>query len=178
MVGIYEWIFTHIGSAKEYYRKLESSKSYKEYIHVAKGLDSFLGNEAWKEVPKETYYDWKLVQKSLAEMKETLKTNDVQGSIRVLLDGPVRGNHAGIENEALYSHTYSGTKGLIEEYYETVVKLIDRVAKSDLDKREKYSFFKRASRLYGTTALCLSGGGAFGYYHRKSVRASLLSHYL
>jgi len=34
-----------------------------------------------------------------------------------------------------------------------------------LTPTEKYKFFKIAGAQYGQTALCLSGGAAFGYYH-------------
>lgn len=36
---------------------------------------------------------------------------------------------------------------------------------------EKYKFVKTASAQYGQTALCLSGGATFGYYHLGVVKA-------
>lgn len=43
----------------------------------------------------------------------------------------------------------------------------------DLPDEEKRSFLKSIYKNYGRTALCLSGGAGFGYYHLGVVRALL-----
>ena len=42
-----------------------------------------------------------------------------------------------------------------------------------INAQEKYQFFKKTTRLYGQSALCLSGGAQFGNYHLGVVRALL-----
>lgn len=44
---------------------------------------------------------------------------------------------------------------------------------STLTDEEKRSFLKSIYKNYGRTALCLSGGAGFGYYHLGVVRALL-----
>ena len=44
---------------------------------------------------------------------------------------------------------------------------------TDLNAEEKASFFRTVSRHFGSTALALSGGASFGYYHFGVVRALL-----
>ena len=43
----------------------------------------------------------------------------------------------------------------------------------DLHHRERFKFFKLATKNYGRTALCLSGGAANGYYHLGVIRELL-----
>ena len=57
----------------------------------------------------------------------------------VILQGCLK-NFAGIENRQLYSHRYYGTKNLVEEYYQEVVKcleLINQDNDNDNDDNEK-----------------------------------------
>lgn len=40
-----------------------------------------------------------------------------------------------------------------------------------LGEEDKRRFFKQCTKMYGRTALCLSGGGAFGFYHVGVLKA-------
>lgn len=55
-----------------------------------------------------------------------------------------------------------------------VIQSIEAVVHSTkLSDEEKRSFLKSIYKNYGRTALCLSGGAGFGYYHLGVVRALL-----
>lgn len=47
------------------------------------------------------------------------------------------------------------------------------ILSTNLNDEEKRSFFKSIYKNYGRTALCLSGGAGFGYYHLGVARALL-----
>lgn len=74
----------------------------------------------------------------------------------------------------MYSETFYGTKDLIEAYITEQEMSLECIRKSaELSLDEKKRFFKRVNTNLGTTALCLSGGATFGYYHFGVVKAFL-----
>jgi predicted acylesterase/phospholipase RssA len=94
--------------------------------------------------------------------------------LRALLEACVKNNFAGVENPRLYSEAYSGTKDLVQEYIEEVHTCIQLVRDCrEIDKEVKYQHFKHLDTNFGRTALCLSGGATFAYYHFGVVKALL-----
>jgi len=113
------------------------------------------------------------VRKVLRSLRSFREKNDARGVIGVL-ETCVRTNFAGIESSRLYSETFFGTKDLIEAYVTEQEKALEFIRRSpDLSNEEKKRFFKSINTNLGTTALCLSGGAAFGYYHFGVVKAFL-----
>jgi predicted acylesterase/phospholipase RssA len=94
--------------------------------------------------------------------------------LRSLLEACVKNNFAGVENPRIYSEAYSGTKELVQEYIDEVHACIQLVLNSkQFDKEAKYQHFKHLDTNFGRTALCLSGGATFAYYHFGVVKALL-----
>jgi len=79
----------------------------------------------------------------------------------------------GIRNYALYYQTYWGTKHLIHNFMEEVLHATLHLRDSELTATQKLTFFNAANQALGRSALCLSGGGSFGYFHFGVVRALL-----
>ncbi|KAG6831598.1 hypothetical protein H0H92_009071 [Tricholoma furcatifolium] len=74
----------------------------------------------------------------------------------------------------LVKRTFLGTKDLIESYFEELERALEFIRESiDLSIDEKKRFFKSANTNLGISALCLSGGASFGYYHVGVVKAFL-----
>ncbi|KAG5351312.1 hypothetical protein C0989_007013 [Termitomyces sp. Mn162] len=123
-----------------------------EWKEAAVILDEYLHFHEWKTIDEDTFYDWNLVKK-----------------------------------------TFLGTKNLIESYFNELEKALEFVRETpDLSIDEKKRFFKSANTnlgnfypergsldcnlhawLQGISALCLSGGASFGYYHVGVVKAFL-----
>ena len=86
----------------------------------------------------------------------------------------VKNNFMGVENPRLYSETYYGTKhlaqGFIDELERSLAYLLHS---SQLSPSEKYSFAQHLNTNLGRTALCLSGGASFAWYHFGVVKALL-----
>ncbi|KAI9179084.1 hypothetical protein H9P43_005746 [Blastocladiella emersonii ATCC 22665] len=99
------------------------------------------------------------------------------------LESACKANIGGVETRHLYSHCLVGTKSLIDEYVHETVSALDSLAAAPVDPadpahawesaRAKRVFFARAAQLYGRTALCLSGGASFAYYHLGVIRSLL-----
>jgi predicted acylesterase/phospholipase RssA len=83
-----------------------------------------------------------------------------------------KNNWVGFENPRLYSETYYGTKDLVQSFAdeaETSLQFLLRTTQLDADN--KRALFKHLGSNFGRTALCLSGGGTFAYYHFGVAKA-------
>lgn len=84
----------------------------------------------------------------------------------------MKNNFVGFENPRLYSETYYGTKDLVQNFVdeaETSLQFLLRTTQLDADN--KRALFKHLGSNFGRTALCLSGGATFAYYHFGVAKA-------
>ncbi|RHZ63304.1 hypothetical protein Glove_330g8 [Diversispora epigaea] len=173
IVNLWEYFVQWRGKKYFLREKLRQTTTYEEWVDSAKKLDNYFNYDEWKgEIPF-GYYDFNLIQKvnrDLINFKSGPNENPARLK-SVLLDC-VKNNFAGVENVRLYSQTYYGTKEIVETYYDEVTEALDhlRTTKS-LSNEEKRRLFKYTQKNYGRTALCLSGGAVFGYYHLGVVKA-------
>jgi len=111
--------------------------------------------------------------------------------LKSLIEACVKNNFVGVENSRLYSQTYFGTKDLVQDFvdegkhhklsyfakdanFSIVEKGITLLVQTkQIDEEEKRTLFKRMHTNFGRTALCLSGGASFAYYHFGVVKALL-----
>ncbi|CUS12224.1 unnamed protein product [Tuber aestivum] len=104
----------------------------------------------------------------------TTSKNRAVDELRELVKACVKSNFAGIESFRMYSQTYYGTKDRVQEFIREVEKSLKFLLETNsLDMEEKRAMFKHLSSNYGRTALCLSGGASFAYYHFGVVKAHL-----
>ncbi|RLV95711.1 Patatin-like phospholipase domain-containing protein [Spathaspora sp. JA1] len=170
-VALSEYLFTWTGERKRLRDKLRGSKTYDEWVTNAINLDKYLNLDQWSINPKFSYYDYKTVKLTIHRLK-SFRNQDKDYDLMVLLQACLKRNFAGIENRQLYSHRYYGTKNLVHQYYEEVVKSITKIIDSTkIDPLKKKKFFKIVDKNYGKTALCLSGGACFAYTHFGLAKA-------
>ncbi|CCA70479.1 related to TGL4-triacylglycerol lipase [Serendipita indica DSM 11827] len=173
VVNALEWLFAWRGRKGVLRKKLRSAQSYEEWKEAALKLDEYLGFDEWKREEEDPYHDYLLVKKVRRSLRSLRQKNDARGLLGVL-DLCLRANFAGTESARLYSETFYGTKDSVEAYINEVEAAIDFVRRSpDITLDEKRRFFKSANRNVGSSALCLSGGATFGYYHFGVVKALL-----
>lgn len=188
-IFLYEQWITWRGKRERLRRDLSAKTTYADWLRAAQTLDAHLGNEKWKEIDEYAYYDHLTINKVVAQLKKSRK--DVEGEVQngnlsssnessameemcFLLEACVKNNFSGVENPRLYSETYSGTKDLVQEYVDEVNACIRLVADSQhVRNEEKLQHFKHLDTNLGRTALCLSGGATFAYYHFGVVKALL-----
>ncbi|KAJ7498890.1 patatin-domain-containing protein [Mycena latifolia] len=173
LVNIKEWISAWRGKKGLLRKKLRAARTYEEWKQAALVLDEYLHFDEWKKEDEDSFYDWKLVRKVHRSLKTLREKNDVRGCLGVL-ETCIRSNFAAVESPRLYSETFLGTKDLIESYFQEQEKALEFIRESpDLKIDEKKRFFKAANTNLGISALCLSGGASFGYYHCGVVKAFL-----
>lgn len=185
-IFLYEQWVTWRGKRESLRRELYKHENYDDWFQAAQALDEYLGNQRWKKLDEYAYYDHITIRNLSRQLravrtqveKET-QNDDPDSAVVVdelcnLLEACVKANFAGVENPRLYSEAYSGTKDLVQEYIDEVHACIKVVSETRSAKNEdKYHHFKHLDTNFGRTALCLSGGATFAYYHFGVVRALL-----
>ncbi|KAL1953621.1 hypothetical protein VTO42DRAFT_2539 [Malbranchea cinnamomea] len=188
-IALYEHFVAWRGQRNRLRRALRSTRNYKEWKKAAIELDSYLGNDKWKDIDEYAYYDHVTISKVLGQLKQLRNVIDdrrVEGEryadkkleafeeLRTLLEGCVKNNFVGIENPRLYSETYYGTKALVQEFVDEVHACLKLVLDSSrLSDEAKCNLFRHLDINYGRSVLCLSGGATFAYYHFGVVKALL-----
>ncbi|KAA1093138.1 hypothetical protein PGT21_026362 [Puccinia graminis f. sp. tritici] len=171
IVTLIEIIVSCRGQEGRLKRKLSCAKTYEEWAQTALELDELLGFEPWKKHSSNAYYDSTSVRRVLMSLERSRLIDDAEG-VKDVLEVCLRANFAGIESLRLYSQTHLGTKTLIENYVDEVEKSIIYLRETpQISAQEKTTFFRRTAKNLGTSALCLSGGGTFGYYHLGVIKA-------
>ncbi|KAK5953146.1 hypothetical protein OHC33_005714 [Knufia fluminis] len=184
----YEVIGGWRGRRNNIRHELQRANLYDEWQRAAERLDADLGNEKWKQDDEYSYYNSATVsrvtqqlsslrQKVLRENLTNGKMNGTSSSIgdlKALLESCIKNNFVGVENARLYSETYVGTKNLVQRFIDEVEESLKIVLDNqELPLKEKTDFFRHLELNYGRTALCLSGGATFAYYHFGVIRALL-----
>ncbi|KAI0486898.1 lipase [Xylaria cf. heliscus] len=186
-VFLYEHYIAWTGKRERLRRSMRATSNYRDWVRAAKELDAYLGNEQWKEENEYAYYDSRTIRRVYEQIhmhRKAAEKRDEQASesvskrvvenLKALTEACVKNNFVGIENPRLYSQTYYGTKNLVQHFIDEVEKSTRFLVHSrQLPLDEKRALFKRMHANYGRTALCLSGGASFAYYHFGVVKALL-----
>ncbi|PPJ60003.1 hypothetical protein CBER1_02664 [Cercospora berteroae] len=189
-IWLYEQYVTWRGTRDRLRKTLRKQDRYDGWVTAAEELDRHLGNDKWRADDEGSYYDWKTIRQVLRQLRDLRKLaeEDEQTArgrserngerpvdlLRKVLESCVKTNFAGIENPRLYSETYYGTKNLLQSYIdETSQSLKFIFASAQLSAADKRALSDRLSANLGRSALCLSGGATFAYYHFGIAKALL-----
>lgn len=185
-IYLYEHVFSWRGQRETLRKTLQHANTYDEWKQAAQALDEYLGNEEWKRSDPNSYYNSQTVKKVNAQLAHLLERVDIAANghindasrlktieeLKSLLESCIKNNFVGVESARLYSETYIGTKDLVQSFVDRVEKGLQAVLDSSLiEDKDKSAFFKGLELNYGRTALCLSGGATFAYYHFGVVKA-------
>lgn len=149
------------------------------YLDIAGKLDDLDHNNEWREEDASTEYNFELVREHLKQL-EAARANDDYEQMSHLLRTALTRDLGGMGNVTLYSHSYVGTKKLIERYIETVeetlVAIVDECRRGTnpaMDAGKMHDEMKKTRQAFGRTALLLSGGGTLGMKHIGVVKTLL-----
>lgn len=182
-IFLYEHFVTIRGRRKQIRREMRSTATYEEWVEAAQEMDRYLGNDKWRKIDQYAYYNsgtLRRVKDELRDLRVALETGrstpedkkSTAEDLRVLLEASVKNNFVGFEHSRLYSETFYGTKDLVQEFVEEVERSLQALSDtSHLSQDDKTSTFSHIYRNYGRTALCLSGGATFAYYHFGVAKA-------
>ena len=185
-IWAYESGVTMRGRREAFRKRMYEARSHDQWLEAARNMDRYLGNDKWKEVDDYAYYNSNTIrnvrnrlrtlrlkleqQQPLTQEAEEPKA--LAEELRVLLEASVKENFVGVENARLYSETFVGTKTLIQSFLQEVSASLQLLNDTPhLHPSTKSSTFTHLSMNYGRTALCLSGGATFAYYHFGVAKA-------
>ncbi|KAI9670959.1 MAG: hypothetical protein M1831_005044 [Alyxoria varia] len=182
----YEHYITMRGKRERLRKNIRSKNTYDQWVSAAKEMDRYLGNEEWKEQDDYAFYNSNTVRSVRDELRRLrLAVEEHAGSprngedfkgeldeMRALVEAAVKNNFVGIENTRLYAETYYGTKNLVQSFLDELELCLKMLASSEsLTRDDKATMYRHLDTNYGRTALCLSGGATFAYYHFGVARA-------
>eukprot|EP00475_Leptophrys_vorax_P013103 TRINITY_DN19485_c0_g1_i1.p1 TRINITY_DN19485_c0_g1~~TRINITY_DN19485_c0_g1_i1.p1 ORF type:complete len:670 (-),score=152.29 TRINITY_DN19485_c0_g1_i1:1680-3689(-) len=154
-------------------RNMMNAKSFTEWRNFAFEADYLEGKQKWKDDPTSEHYDHQRIEVNLERLRELVESGDIESVMRYLRSRLLR-NIGGIGNRELHTHLRAGTKSLVEEYMEEVVRALHLVANEThprISNNRKLAFFNETRHAFGRSALLLSGGATLGLYHAGVIKA-------
>ncbi|ODV84837.1 hypothetical protein CANARDRAFT_200448 [[Candida] arabinofermentans NRRL YB-2248] len=168
-------------------RSLQACSNYQEWEMITSEIDRLKGYDIWRRNFVSKRYDYKLINERYQDLKRARMANDSFKVMSVLRSGILR-NFGGISNKKLYNKSYIGTKVLIEDYIDEVLKCFQYIDNLELHDKNNYEltnfnqmkldFFHDSRQTLGVTALVLQGGSLFGLCHLGVIKALYMKNLL
>lgn len=146
---------------------LLNAETYAEWQQVAEEHDRLTGMDAWRADDESPHYDAPLLRAEIVRLKALRQSDDAWGLAKQLHESVTR--HKGdVTAPDLYDQALSGTKHLVTDYLDEVEASLRYLASSrlaGLDESQQMRRFVEAQRVFGRSALMLSGGATWGFFH-------------
>ena len=158
---------------REVYAALDAASSYSEWLVAARAHDDLSGAAAWREDDRSDHYDAESLRSSIESMRALRVAGQGLELARSLTEDLFR--HLGdLSAPDLYDTAMAGSKRLVERYLAEATASLRWLAESpppELSRRETLRRFEAAWKVFGRSALLLSGGATWGFYHLGVVKA-------
>ena len=152
---------------------LDAARSYEEWRAVAIAHDHASGVEEWVDSDESKHFDYVSIRRRLERLRRLRRKGDHTRLLYALNEG-IHGNIDGMGRRALYGKAKFGTKRLIMDFVDEVVKALEVIASdeaSDIPYADRLDFFHRARHCYGCSAFVMSGAGSLLFFHVGAVKA-------
>ena len=159
---------------------MDAAQSYQEWKAAAIAHDKASGVKSWVTSDESKHFDYASIRRRLNRLRRLRRAKNNAGVLFALNEG-IHGNIDGMGRRALYGKAKFGTKKLIVEYVNEVVRALDLLASDaadDIPLDERVDFFRRARHCYGCSALMMSGAGSLLFFHIGVVKAMWLQRIL
>lgn len=152
---------------------LDAADSAEAWQARAEALDTLTGLDAWREADESPHYDAALIRDELRGLAGMRERGDGLSLARALTESLFR-HLSDLTAPDLYRVALGGTKRIITDYLDEVeasLRWLARTPVRGIGNREKRLRFEQAWRVYGRSALMLSGGATWGFFHIGVVKA-------
>ena len=165
-------------------RALDRAGSAAEWHAAALEHDRLTGLDQWREDDDSPHYDAALLREEIDQLRGLRVEGDGLRLERALTESVSR--HLGdVTAPDLYGVALGGTKRLVSRYLDEASACLRWLADTPipgLSEAAKLQRFERAFQVYGRSALMLSGGATWGFFHigvcKALFEADLLPHIL
>ncbi len=166
------------------YAALDAAQSYEAWLAAARAHDVLSGADAWRAVDDSPHYDAASLRAAIDRM-DALRAAGEGQALADTLSEDLQRHLDDISAPDLYDTAMAGTKHLVTRYLDAVEASLRWLAERPipgLDRAAKRRRFELAWRVFGRSALLLSGGATLGFHHLGVVKAlfeaGLLPHIL
>lgn len=155
---------------------MKGARTYAEWANMATYLDVLESKEHWKTtiLPEDMEHcDFHQLKINMDNLRRAIAGGNIE-ELKYIAAAFAMRNKLGIDSSSLHLECNSGTKVVIEDFDALVAQALEVLSKASAEEfptAEKQSFFRELKQSFGSTALCLSGGGAIAMYHMGVVRA-------
>jgi len=158
---------------RRHQKGMDAATTYDEWRDAAIAHDKSTKLARWKNDDKSSEFDFTSIRRRLRRLRKLRTSKDYFGVLYALNEG-VHGNIDGMGRAALYRIAKFGTKKLITDYVDEVVKALEMLASPEancIPDKERLDFFRRAQHCNGCSALMMSGAGSLLFFHIGVVKA-------
>lgn len=154
-------------------RALTDARTWREWREAAEAHDRLTGAWDWRADDVSPWYDAPLLR---ADVEALRAARDAGRGLALAdtLTASVYRHQVDLASPELYQHALSGTKLLVGAWLDEVEASLRWLAAHPIDglsPEAKRTRFEQAWRVYGHTALLLSGGATWGFHHLGVVKA-------
>jgi NTE family protein len=153
--------------------ELDAADSAEAWQQAAEHHDALTGLDAWREDDDSPHYDAALIRDELRTLAGLREAGDGLGLARALTESLFR-HLSDLTAPDLYRVALGGTKCIVTDYLDEVEASLRWLAHTPVEgisNQEKRHRFEQAWRVYGRSALMLSGGATWGFFHIGVVKA-------
>ncbi len=153
--------------------ELQNAHTYAEWRAIAASIDRQSGAEEWRASSTCDLLDVRRLEVERAELAACRQAGDALGLVDALETTLLR--HQGdLSAPELYEVALCGTRHVVERWHQEVEASLDWLSVAPipgLDEVGRLARFERASKVFGRSALVLSGGATWGFHHLGVVKA-------
>lgn len=157
----------------EIIQAMDQATSYAEWLEAAAAHDAATGAEAWRQEEASDHYD-AVQMKAERDQLRDLRQRGQGAALAVLLQDSLTRSLGELHTPELYTRALCGTKHLIGAYLDEAEVALRWLAANPVpgvSPADKLARFEQSWRVYGRSALMLSGGATWGFYHLGVVKA-------
>lgn len=152
---------------------LEQAPDYATWLQVAEEVDQATGAREWREGESPSIYDARLLRTETAELARRRTAGDALGLVDAV-ESSLRRHRGDLAAPELYTTALCGTQHAVTSWLDEVDRslrwLVD-ASVPGLSDAAKLQRFRVSARVFGRSALVLSGGATWGFHHLGVVQA-------
>ncbi|MBT3221282.1 MAG: DUF3336 domain-containing protein, partial [Proteobacteria bacterium] len=160
---------------KKIYCALDSARSYEAWLAAAQEHDEVTGASDWRADETSAYYDAEMLKDHMRSW-ESLRQEKQGPQLAATLSSDLYRSLNDLIADVDDTAALAGTKHLVEKYFDAAEESLHWLAETPMppvSNKEKLYRFKIAWKVFGQSALMLSGGATLGFHHLGVVKALL-----
>ena len=163
---------------------LEGAETWSQWQEGAEAMDALSGMDAWRADDESPHYDASVLRSEIRRLAH-LRARGEAMALAGELDQAISRHIADINAPELYGVAFGGTKRIVTDFLdecEAALRWLVDAPIRGMSTEVRRERFAQAWRVYGRSALMLSGGATWGFFHLGVVKAlfehGLLPHIL